>query len=251
MIRGVTEEYYSRFCGARPSELAPGMHFICSPERDEYLGAYGCKYSIWLLIKDNLCVAAYSPKYEELFEGLRGLECEEVVSELDRRFALKKTRLMIFEGERVSGFREARALSPEDYPLYEDFFREAYPDADPDGWLREYFLEKADGCFTGYHSGGRLLSVCDLPDMPYMQGTIQHTGIMTLKNQRRKGYDLCAAALATHNLLEMGVCPQWECGADNAASVGLAGAIGYGEYGTAYILEEKIEFPGEKILKPY
>ena len=237
-IRGVTEEYYSCFCGTRILELGPGAHFICTPRRDEYLGAFGCKYTIWLLVKGNAFVAAYAPKYRERFESLRSCGGEEAVFALGRQFELKKKRLMVFESERVHGFGGARALEPADYPLYEKFFREAYPDAAPEGWLQDYFLEKADGCFTGYISGGSLVSVCDLPDMPYMQGRVQHTGIKTLTDQRRKGYGLCAAALAAHNLLERGICPQWECAADNAASIGLARAIGYKEYGTAYILEE-------------
>ncbi len=55
-IRGVTEEYYSCFCGTRILELGPGAHFICTPRRDEYLGAFGCKYTIWLLVKGNAFV---------------------------------------------------------------------------------------------------------------------------------------------------------------------------------------------------
>ncbi len=74
--------------------------------------------------------------------------------------------------------------------------------------------------------------------MPYMEGKIQHTGINTLEGERRKGYAACTAALATHHLIEKGVCPQWECHAENTASVALAKSIGYKEYGAAYILEE-------------
>lgn len=39
-------------------------------------------------------------------------------------------------------------------------------------------------------------------------------------------------------MMEMGICPQWECGAENIASIALAKSIGYREYGEAYILEE-------------
>lgn len=237
-IKSITEEYYSCFCGTRLSELGRGTHFICSAGRDEYLKAFGCKYTIWLLVKDDLLVSAYSPRYKELFEKLKAYSAEEIILELGRQFPLKKIKLMIFEREKVHDYGAARALKPADYPMYEAFFREAHPNADHSGWLQDYFTEKAHGCFTGYISGGRLLSVCDLPDMPYMQGRIQHTGIMTLESERRKGCGLCVTALAAHNLLERGICPQWECGADNAASIGLAKAIGYREYGAAYILEE-------------
>lgn len=70
-IKGITEEYYSCFCGTRLSELGRGTHFICSAGRDEYLKAFGCKYTIWLLVKDDLLVSAYSPRYKELLRSLR------------------------------------------------------------------------------------------------------------------------------------------------------------------------------------
>ena len=237
MAERVTEEYYSWFCGTELSGLERGRHLVCSAQRDRYLQAYGCKYTIWILEKEGLCAGAYAPKYRALFEEFEK-GGGEIIPSLRRRFPMKQMKLMALERERVSNYGAAKALAPADYPLYEAFFREAYPNAEPDGWLEDYFTEKARGCFTGYLSGGRLLSVCDLPDMPYMQGKIQHTGIHTLEGERRKGYALCAAALAVHNLLAGGVCPQWECGAENTASIELAKAAGFREYGTAYILEE-------------
>ena len=147
-------------------------------------------------------------------------------------------QLFIFEHEKVRRFGDAKTLTPGDYPLYEAFFRETHKLADPDGWLYEYYSEKAEkGLFTGYFKDGRLVSVCDPPDMPYMEGAIQHTGIMTLAEERRRGYGRLTAALATHNLLKSGICPQWECEENNTASANLARSIGYTEYAKAYVLE--------------
>ena len=75
--------------------------------------------------------------------------------------------------------------------------------------------------------------------MPYMDGVIQHTGICTLQEERRKGYGKCTAALAVHNLIRHGICPQWECDGDNIASLSTAKAVGFREYGTAYIVKER------------
>lgn len=52
-----------------------------------------------------------------------------------------------------------------------------------------------------------------------MEDIIQHTGIETLEEERRKGYAKCTAALAVHNLIENGICPQWECNINNIASI--------------------------------
>lgn len=156
MAKRVTEEYYSWFCGTELFGLERGRHLVCSAGRDQYLPAYGCKFTIWILVKDGLCVGAYSPKYQALFEELE--KGGEIIPSLNQRFPMKRMELMVFESEKLSSYGEAKALAPADYPLYESFFRQAYPDAEPDGWLKNYFTQKARGCFTGYLSGGRLLS---------------------------------------------------------------------------------------------
>ena len=51
--------------------------------------------------------------------------------------------------------------------------------------------------FTGYFVNGKIVSVCDAPDMPYMEDKIQHTGICTLEEERREGY----APYAIHSRL--------------------------------------------------
>lgn len=239
MIESITKEYYSQFCGMNLTEAGQGTYFICSAERDAELKGFGCKYTIHIFVNDSLCIVSYAPKQEAFMEQLKGYGKDEIILAVSRKFGLTKRKLMIFEKETRTHFGNARILKAEDYPLYEAFFRAASPDADPDGWLYEYFMEKTDKeYFAGYFSDHKLLSVCDAPDMPYMEDIIQHTGVNTLKEERRKGYAACTAALAAHHLIEKGVCPQWECSAENTASIALAKSIGYKEYGTAYILEE-------------
>ncbi|MBQ4369611.1 MAG: hypothetical protein II784_01280, partial [Oscillospiraceae bacterium] len=163
-LRDTTVEFYSHFVCTDISKLESGMHMICSPERDEEVRGFGCRYGIYVLVKDDICAAAYSPRYGELFERLRGKNAEELVAELKREFRLTEMKLFIFGGEKISDFEPARLLTPEDYPLYEEFFRAVNPDADPEGWLHDYFTEKAEkGLFAGCVEGGRLVSCCDAP----------------------------------------------------------------------------------------
>lgn len=238
-IQKITIEYYSCFCCTDLSKLEQGVHFICSTERNSILKGYGCKYSLYILLKDNLCVVAYSPAFQNFAETLKNSQPDGIIAVAENKYRLKKMRLLIFNKEKVLHYGNAKALSIEDYPFFEDFFRETHPTANPNGWLSEYFIEKASkGYLSGYFKDGRLVSACDAPDMPYMENKIQHTGIMTLKEERQKGYGKLTAALATHCLLQAGVSPQWECGVENIASFELAKAIGYKEFGTAYILEE-------------
>lgn len=173
---------------------------------------------------------------------MKNSQPDQIIAAAEDKYRLKKMRLFIFQKEKVLHYGNAKILSAEEYPFFEVFFRETHPTANPDGWLLEYFTEKASkGYLSGCFKDGRLVSVCDAPDMPYMEDEIQHTGIMTLKEERKKGYGKLTAALATHHLLQAGVVPQWECGVENIASFELAKAVGYKEFGTAYILEEENE----------
>ena len=241
-IRHTTEQFYSHFVCTDITKLKDGTHFICAAERDEELKGFGCRYGIYILAREEMCVAAYSPRHAAFFERLKDKTAEEVIEAVRREHRLTELKLFLFAGEKVNDFKNARLLGKEDYPLYEEFFRATNPDADPEGWLEEYFLEKAErGLFAGCALGRRLVSVCDAPDMPYMEGRVQHTGIMTRAEHRGKGYGKAAAARATHHLIENGICPQWECEAGNAASAALAKSIGYEEYAVAYILKEALE----------
>ena len=240
-IRETTEAFYSRFVCTDIGKLEEGVHFICSPERDEEVRGFGCRYSVYILLKGGVCAAAYSPRYEALFESLRGKTAEELIEAVKEKLKLTELKLFVFGGEKVKDFGGARLLTPEDHPLYEEFFKATNPDSDPEGWLKEYFTEKAEkGLFAGCFDEGRLVSVCDAPDVPFMEGQIQHTGIMTREEARGKGFGKAAAALSTHHLIELGICPQWECEAGNAASIALAKSIGHEEFGTAFILGEPL-----------
>lgn len=238
-IESITEDFYSCFCGVKLSDMKRGIYFVPSEQRDLTLAGLGGKYSVYILSKNDLCAVSYSLRYKDYFDGLKDCSIDKIISQANRRFNLKKMKLLIFNGETVFDYGGARILQPSDYPLYEAFFRTAYPGTDTAGWLNDYFIEKTEKrYFTGYFSENKLVSVSDAPDMPYMQDLIQHTGIMTLKEERKKGYARCTAALSAHNLIERGVCPQYECEADNTASFALAVSVGYKEYGTAYILKE-------------
>lgn len=237
-IETITNEFYSCFCGINLSETVSGITFVCSDSRNEEIRGFGCKYSIYVLVKEDACIVSYAPQYADFFKKLK-MSTIDILTAVDTSFKIKKMQLMKFRQECVKEYGNARVLKKTDYPLYEKFFRLTSPTADPTGWLQEYFEEKVEkGYFTGYFMNGNLVSVCDAPDMPYMEDIIQHTGIVTLKNERRKGYAKLTAALAAHHLIEKGICPQWECHAKNMASIALAESIGYEKYGIAYILEE-------------
>ena len=235
-ISNVTTQYYSRFCCTNLSKVEHGVYFVCSAERDNLLKGYGCKYALYIFRKADVCAIAYAPALRDFVDTLKQNDPDDILAAVEGKYRLKKMRLLVFQEEKVTEYGDAKVLEGKDYPLFESFFRETHKNADPAGWLSDYFSEK-EGFLTGYFKDGRLVSVCDAPDMPYMEDQIQHTGIATLEEERRKGYGKRTAALATHRLLRKGICPQWECRLDNLASFELAKSIGYKEFGRAYILE--------------
>lgn len=239
-IEKTTCDFYSCFCGTDISDAKRGVKLVCSEERDRVLKGYGCKYTIFILLRGDKCIAAYSPRYSSFFEGFdEDTDIPELIVSADRRFHLKSRQLMVFREERVTDHKNAVMLTPTDYPLYETFFKKAHPSVSDIDWLGEYFKEKSEKeLMFGYEADGELVSVCDAPDMPYMEGHIQHTGIMTLPEYRRKGYAKCCTALAAYHHIGRALVPQWDCTSDNTASVELARSIGYDDFARAFILEE-------------
>ena len=238
-IDQITNEFYSCFCGINLLELKSDIHFVCNKFRDDIVKGFNCKYTVYVLIKEDLCVISYSQKYSDFFDKLKGEKLDYILNAIEKKFKIKKMQLLIFKNELVNSFGVARILNKDDFKSYKRFFSLIHPKINSDDWLQEYFEEKVNKeYFTGYFVGDSLVSVCDAPDMPYMENKIQHTGIVTLPEERKKGYAKLTTALATHNLIENGICPQWECQLDNTASISLAESIGYKKYGVALIVEE-------------
>lgn len=238
-IDKTTNSFYSCFCGINLLEIKSDIHFVCNSLRDDIVKGFNCRYTVYVLIKDDLCAISYSPKYTDFFDKLKGKKLDYILNVIEEKFKIKKMQLMIFRNQSVNNFGEARILNKNDFKSYKRFFSLIHPDVNSNDWLQEYFKDKVSkGYFTGYFINNNLVSVCDAPDMPYMENKIQHTGIVTLPEERNKGYAKSTAALATYNLIKKGICPQWECNFDNIASISLAESIGYIKYGIALIVEE-------------
>ena len=239
-IKKITNDYYSCFCVADVSNFEHGIQFICTDERSNILKGFGCKYSIYVLCKEDACIVAYAPKYQSYFNELTQLtDVKELIDTINQSYPLRTYQLMEFVEERVFDYKDARMLKRDDYPLFENFFKKAYPSVSEIGWLKVYFEGRVDkGFFFGYIIDDELVALCDAPDMPYMEGYIQHTGIVTLPEYRRKGYAKLCAALATHHHIQSGIVPQWECALDNIASIQVSKSIGYKEFAQAFIFEE-------------
>ena len=64
-IDTITNEFYSCFCGINLSEAESGMLFVCSDARNDEVRGFGCRYSIYALIKEDVCIVSYAPQYKD------------------------------------------------------------------------------------------------------------------------------------------------------------------------------------------
>ena len=54
--------------------LNKGIRFVCTDERSNILKGFGCKYSIYILCKEDACIVAYARKYQSYFNELTQLK---------------------------------------------------------------------------------------------------------------------------------------------------------------------------------
>ena len=239
-IEKVTRQYYSCFVDEdiNSFNIKDKISFVETEARREILKGYGCRFSIFTLLFNKHIIVSYSPDKEE---DVKKIKEHLKQSNLDDTFKSFHHRVL-FEYQNIDlniDTKNVMILSNQDYKAYEDFFQKNNPNAKDYSWLKEYFTEKTNKkYFSGIYKDDNLVCVSDAPDMPYMEDVIQHTGIVTVESERRRGYAKKVAYFTAKHLLSIGVCPQWETSFYNKASIELAKSIGYKPIGDAYILEE-------------
>lgn len=240
-IKEITRQYYSCFINKDITDLNLNNNilYIKSHERNKVLKGYGCRFSVFVLLIDDNLVISYSPDKED---ELKQLKLNFVNQEFKETFKNFNHRIL-FEYQNLYldiDTSDVVVLSINDYEAFELFFLKNNPQVKDVSWLKDYFFEKTNKkYFTGIFKNRNLVCVCDAPDMPYMEDIIQHTGIVTLENERGKGYAKKVAYFTAQHLISLGVCPQWETTASNIASINLAKSIGYNSIAEAFILQEK------------
>lgn len=138
---------------------------------------------------------------------------------------------------------EVTCLKKENYPDYLKFFIRQNPNASPDGWLEEYFINISDNkrCY-GIYKDNNLVCVTGAPDIPFMEGIITEPGIDTLEGYRRKGSAQAVCAEYIKNAISQDEVPIWTCLHNNVASYSLADNLGYKWFGDLYTIEGNITY---------
>lgn len=225
MTPPAVERFWADYLGCRPAELSePGVRVTA--HRQDYHGLY-------LLRREEACiVSAPPPSVFRLQAVVEGHSAAEVFSAAWLREALGQevTRVIgpAFLGYRDAGAPlpkstgEVRRLGPEDRPLLVQL--------------------RADCAETEWdHSGAEL----DHPDLFGLEvtgelaavgaletwGELLHLGLLTHPRQRGKGYGRRVAAALCAEAAHRGKVPQYRALRTNHASLAVARALGFEEWG--------------------
>ena len=244
-IRGATLAYYSEWLGRSDILHQPsgGVSIIIySEERNRIQTGYDRPIDLLLWRDERRTIISYGGRCAGMIAGLADLTADDTIARLSEIPGARLSRGIKFVyggagADSVSGQNgtaSARLLTPEDYPLYENFFRSVNPGCSGLDWLRDYFSDiSACGLCCGVIADGRLASCTDAPDMPYLADKVQELGVNTLEGYRRRGYACEAARLCVSSILRSSRAPLWSCALDNTASLKTAKKLGFeplGEY---------------------
>lgn len=133
-----------------------------------------------------------------------------------------------YAGSPAAGDSEAVRLSRENYPDFEEFYRQRNPGCGEAEWLEDYFCSISDRGFCyGIYRDGHLVSVSDSPELPILGDRFCEVGINTLPGFRRQGLaeTICRAVIG--DVISRGYVPLWSAGEGNTASICLAEKLGF------------------------
>ena len=244
-IRDTTLAYYSEWLGRSDILRQPsdgGTIFIYSEERNRIQTGYDRPIELLLWRDERRTVISYGDRCAGMIAGLADLTADDIIARLSEIPGARPSSGIKFvyggadadSASGQNGTASARLLTPEDYPLYENFFRSVNPGCSGLDWLRDYFSDiSARGFCCWVIADGRLASCTDAPDMPYLADRVQELGVNTLEGYRRQGYACETARLCIGSILSSGRAPLWSCALGNTASCKTAEKLGFeplGEY---------------------
>lgn len=233
----ITNEYYSKWLGVMPECMYKnGVIFIKSQQRDQKQTGYSCVFDVYAYVTSDLIVISYSKRISVKIEEMKkkvvaGMTTKEVAKLIENTFNKKvncNIKFCFKNSINKNNSTDTIKLTESDYAKYLQFFMTENPNANVDGWLKEYFNDICKSGFAiGIFEDGKLVSATDAPSMPYMEDKIQEVGINTLPEYRRKGYAKLVTLECIKSIIESGKCPLWSCNINNISSEKLAYSVGF------------------------
>ena len=232
---GITRRYYAHWLGVAPDDLVrPGVRFVFSAERDVIPKGYARRLDVYGWVSGDCVVVSYGSGAQAMIARLEERLCG--VPDAQALALAMQAVWSVTPGDNIKYVVDelpkmthaAHRMAPDDFALYHDFFLMCHPNARDTSWLKEYFDEIVErGLCYGVIEGGMLVSINDLPDMPYMADEVQEIGINTAPAYRGRGLARRVCLSCAHAMADRGICPQWSTTRDNIASQKLARALGF------------------------
>ncbi|MGI5899496.1 MAG: GNAT family N-acetyltransferase [Christensenellales bacterium] len=232
----ITQDYYAAWMGVDPECMnEKGLVVAYSPQRDWPMEGYARAFHVLAYKTEAGLIVSHGKKAAPFAESLKrrigpDMDLESLRSALEEICGkAPDAGIKYLYSKRIPYQGGAFKLRDKDVERYREFFAAVHPNVSDISWVDEYFAEIVDKgfCYGVEDEEGRLLSVVDLPPMPFMKGEVQELGINTVRSHRGRGHAKKACLASIEAMLERGVCPQWSTGESNAASDGLAKSIGF------------------------
>ena len=231
----ITNNYYAKWLGVTPADFDKnGVRFVYSPQRDTVQKGYSQPFDIFAWIADKNIIVSYGSKTADKIPLLKNLlspamSAEDISLILQTHLGGAPRKYIKFGFAKLPevGVKSYK-MTAADFPLYEAFFAACNPNCRDTSWLHEYYTDMTTrGLCYGEIISGKLVSMNDLPDMPYMESKVQELGINTLPEYQGQGLARRVCATCIHDMIHRGVCPQWSTGSHNEASRRLALSVGF------------------------
>lgn len=235
-------EYHGMWLGVSAETLEkPGLHLVYSAEREKVQTGYGSKFDVYCLTRGQCAVVSYAQNIRERIEhvalDIMRYGSQSIKTALSNEFESVSHGIKFYFNSLPADLNASCAyqLQINGYPLYYDFFKACNPNVNADSWLEDYFRSMVEeGMCWGVRADGRLASVVDLPDTPYMQGIIYELGINTHPSYKQCGYAKLVSGAAIKHALSLGMTPVWSTSEDNTASIKLAQSLGFVKFADVY-----------------
>ena len=233
-----TLEYYSEWLDVEPSIfLEKNIEFKKSTKRDIRPKGYGQCFHLYCYISDKNIILSYSKMLENEMEQIK----KEILK--DDNISARKLKKILnakLNGTIGHGIKfyfdaiskdldtsKATQLTGNEYNDFLTFFKTLYSNTETD-WVKDYYNSMVDrGYCWGIYEDKKLVSVAEVPDIPYMVDIIVEPGIATLENYRKKGYAKIVTGALIKYLIKNNKVPIWSCSDSNKASMALAYSLGF------------------------
>lgn len=236
----ITREYYATWLGTKPELLNQnGVFWVYNPSLNNKPIGYSKTIDLYLFITSSTMIVSYGDKISgdisKLKEKLENKMSVEIICEkLKDIYNTEPSHNVkyIFKNEEISRLpKEGKRLTANDYDLYLQFFKNVNPNCKDTTWVEDYFYEISEkGYSHGVIINDKLVSATDAPDMPFMSKQVQEIGINTIPIFQGKGYAKSACLSCIHEMIDVGICPQWSTDISNIASQKLALSVGFENY---------------------